>query len=81
MNKIKKVITHNIIIDDNNDIWEITNRHAGKAKLQDFSYYMNYAEYHIINNELKTTSNRHSAFNPIRKLTTEEMVDYLHLII
>jgi hypothetical protein len=72
--KVLKQIRYNIIMDEEYNLWEITNMNVD-AKLSLDSYL-----YYVEDNELclkDERENKASNFNPIRKLTQEEIT--LHL--
>jgi hypothetical protein len=89
MNIVKKLIKENIIIDSNNDLWEIYNRDARGEIINDMRFYFNSYNYFIkkkvLYGESKdapfTVDTKESAFNPIRKLTQKEVTVLLKDII
>jgi hypothetical protein len=78
--KIKKYIGSNIMIAEDNSIWQLT---SYKQKLNEINEIDKFdvTAYTITKNKLYRKFIGLSTYNPIRKLSENEIVDYLHLII
>jgi hypothetical protein len=72
--KVLKQIRYNIIMDEEYNLWEITNMNVdAKLSLSSYLYYVEDNELCLKDERINKASN----FNPIRKLTQEEIT--LHL--